>query len=180
MNVLLLPGLGNSGPEHWQTLWERKHPSFQRVEQKDWKNPERSEWVAALEKAIRRAGPETVLVGHSLGCLLIAHWAVQTHLSIKGALFVALPDPQAEQFPKQPCGFAPVPLKTLSFPSIIVLSHNDRYGPEAFVRNCATHWGSRVVDIGEVGHINADSGLGEWPAGQLLLCELGVTECCQK
>ena len=26
--VLIVPGIGNSGPQHWQTLWERQHPDM--------------------------------------------------------------------------------------------------------------------------------------------------------
>lgn len=77
VSVLILPGIGNSGPQHWQTLWQNSHPDFVRVEQRDWDRPVCAEWVAALDAAVRAAGPQAVLVAHSLGCLAVAHWAAQ-------------------------------------------------------------------------------------------------------
>src|SRR3954470_22488286 len=91
--ILILPGHGGSGPRHWQTLWEAAHPSFRRVEQRDWLHPVCSEWVGKLEDAVAASGPDTVLVAHSLACLLVAHWAAASALPVSAALLVAVPDP---------------------------------------------------------------------------------------
>ncbi|WP_443192455.1 RBBP9/YdeN family alpha/beta hydrolase [Pseudomonas indica] len=167
--VLILPGYGNSGPGHWQSLWQAAGPAFQRVEQRDWEHPVCAEWVAALEKAVAEAGDDCVLVAHSLACLLVAHWAAQTRQSVRAALLVALPDPSGPAFPSDASGFAPVPLMPLPFPSLVVASRDDPYGSLDFSRSCAGAWGSRWVDIGPAGHINGDSGLGDWPEGKRLL-----------
>jgi len=168
-NILILPGIGNSGPEHWQTYWERANPSFVRIEQHDWDHPICSEWVAALETAVQKMGPNTVLVAHSLACLLVAHWAATTALPIHGALLVSVPDPDGPNFPKEAIGFSPVPQERLGFPSIVVASTNDPYGSEEFTSHCATVWGSRYVVMGALGHINSQSALDEWPEGFALL-----------
>jgi predicted alpha/beta hydrolase family esterase len=167
--VLILPGYGGSGPEHWQTLWEAACPEFHRVEQRDWDKPDCAEWVAVLQAAVHGSGPETVIVAHSLACLQVAHWALRTRLTVRGALLVAPPDPDAPAFPAAARSFAPVPKMRLPFPSCVVGSTNDPYATPEFTAGCARAWGGEYVSIGDAGHINASSGLGTWEAGLRLL-----------
>jgi predicted alpha/beta hydrolase family esterase len=169
---LVLPGIGNSGPKHWQTHWEQSHGEFQRIHQRDWDHPVRTEWVESLEKTVGATGPQTILVAHSLACLLVAHWATTTCQKIKAAFLVAVPDPTGASFPKEAVGFAPVPLQKFPFPSIAVVSEDDPYGPMEFAERCALAWDSRLVDIGAAGHINGSSNLGSWPDGFALLQSL--------
>lgn len=170
--VLVLPGVGNSGPNHWQSLWEKANPSFVRVQQRDWEHPACVEWLDVLERTVARAGHNVVLVAHSLGCALVAQCVERTNLRIKGALLVALPNPDGPRFPKEAIGFSPLPMKPLAFPSIVVASTNDPYGSVEFARSAASAWGSRFVNIGPAGHINSKSGFGEWNEGFLLLQQL--------
>lgn len=172
--VLIVPGYGNSGPRHWQTLWEEADPAFVRVVQRDWDHPRCDEWVDTLAAAIARAGPSVVLVAHSLGCLTVAHLVARGGATFAAALLVAVPDPTGEGFPPEIEGFAPVPTVRWNVPSVVVASTDDPYGSIAFARRCATTWGSRFVDVGAAGHLNADSGLGAWPAGRALLASLGA------
>ena len=171
--VLVLPGYANSGPDHWQTRWERRH-GYRRVEQDDWERPTRDAWIARLDEELASASPPVVLVAHSLGCILVAHWAAtRGDGAVAGALLVAPPDvdeimhllPEVESF-------APVPLARLPFPTIVVTSATDPHVEPDRARTFAEAWGARFVDIGDAGHINAESNLGEWPAGQALLREL--------
>jgi len=168
-NVLILPGIGSSGPQHWQTLWERAHPAFKRVEQRDWETPVCSDWVENLEQAVTQSGTDTVLVAHSMACLLVAQWAARTTRRIRSALLVAAPDPESPNFPRGAQGFAPLPQKRFAFPSIVVASSNDPYASLDFDKGCAELWGSRFITIGDAGHINTDSGHGEWPEGFAIL-----------
>lgn len=170
--ILILPGIGNSGPEHWQSRWEAANPAFRRVEQLSWDYPVRAEWEAALEHATARSGSDTVLVAHSLACLLVAHWAAGTRQRIKAALLVAVPDPSGPAFPAEAASFSNVPLRPLPFRSIVVTSSNDPYGGAAHAQTCAEAWGSELINVGAMGHINAASGLGEWQEGQRLLQKL--------
>lgn len=170
--VLLLPGYANSGPTHWQSLWQDQHPEYVRIVQRDWDEPRCAEWVERLEAAVCKSGPTTILVAHSLGCLLVAHWAATSHQAVAGALLVAPPDPQAAAFPSSIQGFAPIPLHPLPFRSTLVASSDDPYATPAFTRQCAAAWGSNLVEIGPAGHINSESGLGDWPKGQKLLAQL--------
>jgi hypothetical protein len=171
--VLVLPGYANSGPEHWQTLWERRH-GYRRVEQDDWERPERDAWVARLDAALATAPPPVVLVAHSLGCILVAHWAAaRAEAPVAGALLVAPPDvDEIRHLLPEVESFAPVPLARLPFATIVVTSRTDPYVEPGRARQFAEAWGSRLIDLGDAGHINAESNLGDWAAGQALLREL--------
>lgn len=171
VQVLTAPGLYGSGPNHWQTLWE-KMPGYKRIEQENWDTPDLADWINRIEAAVAEAGPDVVIAAHSLGCLALAHWAKQTHLRIRGALLVAPADAERPAFPKAAASFAPVPLEPLPFKSIVVSSTNDEYASLQRAQTFADAWGSRFVNAGEKGHINADSNLGEWPTGQVLVEEL--------
>ncbi len=167
--ILLIPGIGNSGPDHWQSLWQARHTNYRRVEQRDWDHPVCSEWSAELERVVAGSGPGSILVAHSLGCLLVAHWLRATRQRVAGAMLVAVPDPSSKQFPADAMGFAPVPEGPMPCRTLIVASQDDPYASIDYARQRADSWRSRLVDIGKAGHINAASGLGDWSAGHELL-----------
>ena len=174
--TLILPGLYNSDPSHWQSRWEAGDETMEHVIQDDWETPHCAEWVGRLDQALERTGPETLLVAHSAGCALVAHWAVGCSRGrVRGALLVAPSDPEAANFPSGPTGFAPMPLVRLPFPSVVVASSNDPFVPVVRAQAFATAWGGEFVMIGEAGHINGASGLGDWPEGLALLRSLRET-----
>lgn len=168
--VLIIPGLYNSEPEHWQSHWEAALPNAHRVEQADWERPTLGEWVASLVDAIR-AHPGAVLVGHSLGCALIAHVAhLRGRRGIAGALLVAPADVNREgPAGRLLQGFGPMPRGRLPFPTTVVASRNDPYASFDLSRAFARGWDSQFVDLGEAGHINVEAGYGPWPEGLALL-----------
>jgi predicted alpha/beta hydrolase family esterase len=172
MKFLILPGFGNSGPDHWQSLWEKSELASSRIQQDDWEAPDCAAWLSRLEAAVQACGPDTVLVAHSLSCLLVAYWAAVTKLEVRAALLVAVPEPGCPMFPPQARGFSTPPQNKLPFKSMVVASTDDPYGSVDYARQCATAWGSELVNIGNAGHINSSSGLGDWPAGRKLLQRL--------
>lgn len=172
--VLLVPGIGNSGPGHWQSHWESEHDAYVRVQQNDWDHPVCADWVSALELAAQRAAPGVLIAAHSLGCLVVANWLARTSVRIAGALLVAIPDPGRPSFPTEAQGFTHVPMDRLPCPSIVVASSDDPYNDIAFATQCAHAWGSRFINIGRAGHINAASGLGNWADGQRMLRSLPI------
>ncbi len=166
--IVLMPGLGDSGPDHWQTRWGRDHPAYRRARLRDWHPPEVGEWIDALDREIRRAPSPAILVGHSLGCITIAEWARRHWADIRGALLVAPADTDQRPF------FDGVPLRPLPFPSILVASENDPHLELERAKLFARQWGSRLINIGRAGHVNVESGFGPWPEGETLLAELRV------
>ena len=171
--VLILPGLGNSGTDHWQSLWETSDAAFRRVIQKDWERPDLDEWLETLHRQITGCEAPPVLVAHSLGCALAAHYAKNLGHAIKGALLVSPSDVDSPAHtPDEARSFSPMPLIRFPFPSIVVASTNDPYVAFGRAESFARRWGSRFVTIPQGGHLNAGSGLGDWPQGKKLLKEL--------
>ena len=171
--ILLLPGWQNSGPGHWQTRWEQAH-GHQRVQQDDWLWPRRGDWMMQLEENLLADERPALLVAHSLGCHLVAAWAAHSRQAqrVLGALLVAPPDLERADMPPQVQAWAPVQRQPLPFASTAVLSTDDPFSTPARGLQLAADWGSQIVTLGHAGHINADSGLGDWPEGLALLHDL--------
>ncbi len=172
-NILILPGWQDSAPTHWQSLWQAAH-GYQRVEQHDWLRPLRGDWIARLEDVILSTSAPAVLVAHSLGCLLVAAWASHSRNThrVKAALLVAPGDVEQETLRPVLASWSPIPLQPLPFKSTLVASQNDPNCSFARASGFAKAWGATLVDAGAAGHINPDSGLGDWQQGQDLLKEL--------
>ena len=179
-NVLILPGWQNSGPDHWQSRWEALY-GYRRVDQHDWMTPKRGDWIARLEDVIlsidEGRGP-VLLVAHSLGCILTAAWAQVSRSTdrVQGALLVAPGDPERDELRSVLPSWAPIVRQRLPFPSVLVGSRNDPYCAFDKAQSLAQSWGSRFIDLGERGHINAESGLGDWAEGLQLLKEVSSAE----
>lgn len=176
-NTLLLPGWQNSGPDHWQSRWEALH-GYHRVEQHDWMRPLRGDWSARLEETVADADGPVLLVAHSLGCILTAWWAAHSRHTqrVAGALLVAPPDIERYDNRQQIPGWAPVARQRLPFRSILVASSDDPFGSLEGASRLAADWGADFVSLGPKGHINADSGLGDWEEGHVLLLSLVPAE----
>jgi predicted alpha/beta hydrolase family esterase len=171
--IFILPGLGNSGEQHWQTLWEKRFPSFTRINQRNWDTPVCNDWIDQIQKTIAPfKSEEVILVAHSLACCTVAFWSLKFKQKIKGALLVAPSDTEADTYPPGTTGFKPMPLHKLTFKSIVVASSDDYYVRLEKARTLAKGWGSEFVDVGDAGHINASSSLGEWTYGLELLQKL--------
>ena len=155
---------------HWQTRWERLF-GFTRVVQDDWQWPRRGDWMARLEETLLDDDRPAVLVAHSLGCHLVAAWAAHSRQRgrVAGALLVAPPDVMRADLPPQLHNWAREERQPLPFASTVVLSADDPFADASRSLQMAADWGSQTVSLGAAGHINADSGLGDWHQGQRLL-----------
>jgi predicted alpha/beta hydrolase family esterase len=172
-SVLVLPGYGDSGPDHWQSRWEAADTRLRRVRQRDWLEPRLDEWLTTLEGEVAACAAPPVLAAHSLGCVLVAHWAGRTARRVRGALLVAPVDVDVvADLVGALETFRPVPLAPLPFPSIVVASDDDAYTTRPRAEAFAQAWGSRFVCLAGAGHINSESGHGDWPEGRALLEEL--------
>ncbi|MGK3992155.1 RBBP9/YdeN family alpha/beta hydrolase [Sorangium sp. So ce1024] len=166
---VFLAGIGNSGPTHWQSHWFRAAERAHWVEHADWDNVACATWIAELDAALRSIKGPKVLIAHSLACLLVAEWGKQhSDPDVLGAFLVSVPDPSGPQFPKEAVGFGSPLESRLPVPAIMVASANDPYGSLPYAQRVAAHWGIELVNIGEKGHINAKSELGEWKEGKHL------------
>jgi predicted alpha/beta hydrolase family esterase len=170
--IIVVPGWRDSGPGHWQTLWAEQLPGVVRVEQDDWVSPSRSAWVSAISRTILDQPEPVVIAAHSLGCIATTHLSLEVSSRIQGALMVAPADPERRSVLVD---FAPVPYGPLSYRSIIVASDNDPHCPVRLASAYARAWGSEFVRLKNAGHINADSGHGDWPLGIALLMTLKQT-----
>lgn len=171
--ILIIPGLGGSGPEHWQSLWQARLPDAVRVEQADWDRPDRAGWIARLDAAVATAKSPPILVAHSLSCALVAHWAAAHRRPVHAALLVGPADVDSDAHtPPEAHVFRPMPLMRLPFPAIVAASRNDPYVDFDRAARFAAAWDAELYDAGEAGHINTAAGFGAWPAGEKLLARL--------
>jgi predicted alpha/beta hydrolase family esterase len=166
-DILIVPGLGNSGPDHWQSRWQRKLPTARRVEQADWDEPDYDDWIGRLRAAVAAATRPVVIVAHSLGAAAVAHAAPGFEPGrVRAAFLVAPPDTEREDMPPAVArGFGPLPRGPLPFPSMLIASRTDPWCSYDRADDMAAAWGSLLVDAGDAGHINTASGHGPWPEG---------------
>lgn len=168
--LLLLPGWLDSDATHWQSRWEALYGD-RRVAQDDWLWPRRGDWMARLDEVLLESDRPAVLVAHSLGCHLVVAWAAhsQHRARVRAALLVAAPDTEREDTPPNLFSWRPIVRQRLPFPSLVVVSSDDPYCTSERAGQMARDWGSEAFDIGPRGHLNGDSGLGDWPQGRGLL-----------
>ncbi len=169
MRFIIVPGWRDSGPGHWQSLWAERLDDAVRVRQDDWITPSRQAWVASIARTILLQTEPVVIVAHSLGCIATTHLPANAAARIQGALLVAPADPERRSILSD---FAPVPARKLPYRSVLVASSNDPYCPVRLAGAYARAWGSEFVRIQDGGHINIESGHGEWSLGAALLQSL--------
>ena len=177
IDILIVPGWSNSGPDHWQSRWERNLKTARRIEQDDWFAPDKDRWVGRIVEAVACATRPVVVVAHSLGVAAVAHAAQKLPRgSIAGAFLVgpadvdnahAWPATNGHTWLQSHGDFAPAPLERLPFPTRLIGSSNDPYCTVERVHQLASAWGSDLSIIANAGHINSESGHGPWPEGLL-------------
>lgn len=177
--ILIVPGLRDHVEEHWQTLLERQLPKACSVTPIEHDKLSCAARVEALQQTIAKIEGPVVLVAHSGGVMIAMHWAQKYDRPIQGALLAApadLESPLPAGYPTTDTlcdnGWLPIPRTKLPFPSIVAASTNDPLA--AFERSAqyARDWGSELVNIGAVGHLNPASGFGEWSRAEELIRRL--------
>ena len=169
IDILIVPGWTNSGPDHWQSRWERNLKTARRIEQDNWDEPRCHDWVRNIVAATRNLTRPAVLVAYSCGVTAVAHAAPDLASSrVAGAFLVAPADCEAmDGWPATHGGFGPAPMCTLPFPSRLIASSNDVHCTIERAQRFAKAWGSDLSVIANAGHINTASGHGPWPEGLL-------------
>ncbi len=173
--IVLVPGLNNAGPAHWQTLLQNKFVNIVRVKQDDWDNPSRKPWIAGIEQIVKTIDGPIVFVGHSCGSVAIAQWAEQfggCYSNIKGALLVAPADVDRENAHIDILAMRPLPKAAINFKSIIICSDNDDHCTLDKSYLLARQWNSEVVLVKGGSHFHTEAGYGKWPLVEQLMAEL--------
>jgi len=180
--VLIVPGLRDDVPAHWQTLLASRLPCVRAVPPIGRENLDCLARVEAIEEHAARIDGPIVLVAHSGGVIAAVHWAQLTRRKVRGALLATPADfdrPLPEGYPSpealDAAGWLPVPRNALPFRSIVAASRNDPLADYERVVAFARLWGSKLVDLGNVGHLNPASGFGDWPLADALIAELNAT-----
>ncbi|VWD20754.1 alpha/beta hydrolase [Burkholderia lata] len=184
--ILIVPGLRDHVEDHWQTHLERRLPNARSVAPLEADKLSRAARVAALDAALAGIDGPVILVAHSAGVMITVHWARRATRKIHGALLAApadLESPMPAGYPTPDAinanGWTPVPTERLPFPSIVAASRNDPLARFERVEALAAGWGGKLVDLGEVGHLNPASGYGEWRDAERLIGEvIALAEDC--
>ena len=177
--ILIVPGLRDHVADHWQTLLANRLPNVRTVPPLEVDKLNCAARVEAIEKELAQIDGPVILVAHSAGVLMVAHWAAKYHRPIQGALLVAPPDLEAQWPDNYPSpdtlkqhGWSPVPRTPLPFPNIVAASTNDYLASIEASVALAQDWGSQLINLGNVGHLNPASGFGDWPQADQLIQEL--------
>lgn len=182
VDILIVPGWSNSGPDHWQSRWQRNFKTARRVEQDDWLTPDRARWVDRVVEEVGLSTRPVVLVGHSLGVATILHAAPFLEpAGVAGAFLVAPSDldsvedwprgdgqaPDGQAWETSVASFRPMPRARLPFPARVIASSDDAFCSIERAQELGAAWGADVSSLANAGHINTDSGHGPWPEGLL-------------
>lgn len=184
--VMIVPGLRGEAPEHWQSHLARELSRAHIVDSTARHKRDLDGRVDDLERLVSSLDAPATIVAHSAGVLVAIHWAARCGAGVSGALLATPPDlgrPLPSLYPTlvelEDSGWLPIPRQLLPFPSIVAASTNDELGDPVRVRGLANAWGSSVVDLGPVGHLNPASGFGEWPGAIELLDRLDALQVTQ-
>ena len=168
-SIVIVPGIGNSGADHWQSHWEATLPDAIRIAPASWDAPDLIDWIAALDAAVANARTPPIVIGHSLGCLLFAHWHAAATRPVHGAFLVAVPDADGPDFPVAAQAFARLPRGDFGDCRVVAIaSSDDPYDPSGRAIAWAAARGAKPMVLGARGHLNAASGLAAWEEGQAL------------
>lgn len=176
MTYLILPGLGDSGPDHWQSFWLKKFPNAIKLIQDDWNEPKLDNWLDKLNEALIDIQTPVVFIAHSLAVSLVLHWDKKygnASKHIAGALLVSPTDVESKiHAPHEIQNFGPMPVHSISFPAIVIASENDPFVDLERAIYFANKWKTELINIGKKGHINSETKLGNWEEGQQILDKL--------
>ena len=171
IHTVIVPGVGGSEHDHWQSWLQRQLKSCSRVQQQDWNKPVLHEWIEQFVKTVQAIQEPIQIVAHSFGCLTtVAALAQHPELNqnIKNLVLVAPANPA--RFGD--AGFARDSQNDyqqyfhqlkLQVPTQMIISENDPWLNFQDALQLAKAWKIRPKNLGQVGHINVASGFGPFP-----------------
>lgn len=170
-DLLFVPGLGGSGPHHWQSRWAEKLSTGRAIDLPNPDNPSCGAWTRAIIDAVNACQQPVVLIAHSLGSIAVVHAARSLQAKptaaspVRAAFLVAPPARRTLSDAVFDPAFGDIPSAPLPFPALVIASRNDPWATMEESESMALDWGAQIVDAGESGHLNAESGHGPWPEG---------------
>lgn len=171
IHTVIVPGVGGSEHDHWQSWLQRQLKSCSRVQQQDWNKPVLHEWIEQFTKTVQSIQEPIQIVAHSFGCLTtVAALAQHPELNqnIKNLVLVAPANPA--RFGD--AGFARDSQNNyqqyfhqlkLQVPTQMIISENDPWLNFQDALQLAKAWKIKPKNLGQVGHINVASGFGPFP-----------------
>lgn len=171
IHTVIVPGVGGSEHDHWQSWLQRQLKSCSRVQQQDWNKPVLHTWVEQFVKTVQAIQEPIQIVAHSFGCLTtVAALAQHPELNqkIKNLVLVAPANPA--RFGD--AGFARDSQNDyqqyfhqlkLQVPTQMIISENDPWLNFQDALQLAKAWKIKPKNLGQVGHINVASGFGPFP-----------------
>lgn len=173
--LLIVPGLNDSGPAHWQSWLQSHYRHSLRVVQRDWRTPDLERWAARIGATLDRAGPGPwIAAAHSFGCLaLVRHLADQPDSPLRAVLLVAPAEPDKFGLAES------LPQRALPVPALLVASQTDPWMSAASARRWAGRWGAHWINLGDAGHINAEAGFGPLPLARRWVIAMHQRFACE-
>ena len=179
--VLIVPGLRDHVADHWQTHLQASLPNARSVPPLETDKLSLAARITAISRTLSEMEGPVVIVAHSAGAIMTVHWALTNTRPIQGALLACPPDIERSMPAGYPTltdldagGWLPVPRLPLPFPSLVLGSQSDPLARIDRIQTLAETWGSRFVNLGDVGHLNPASGHGPWPEALSYLRQLAV------
>jgi len=148
--VIIVPGLGNSGAQHWQTQWQQRLPNAARIVLSQWQQPDLQSWVDATITAANRFD-DSYIVAHSFGCLATVVALQELRDRVRGVLLVAPADPDKFKLAEI------LPHSTLPVLGVVVGSLSDPWLTWRKAQLWAQRWELPIFCAGDAGHINIES-----------------------
>ena len=171
VHTVIVPGVGGSEAQHWQSWLQQQIVSSSRVQQKHWDRPVLNHWVSQFVKTVATIEAPIQIVAHSFGCLTsVAALAEHAELraKVKNLILVAPANPA--RFGES--GFARHSLTdykqyfhqlSIDVPTTLLISENDPWLGYVDALQLAQAWKLTPINLGQVGHINVASGFGPFP-----------------
>jgi predicted alpha/beta hydrolase family esterase len=101
--VLIVPGLREHVPDHWQTLLAAKLPRVRSVAPLEQDKLSCAARVDAVDRALAAIEGPVIIVARSAGVMMVAHWAaLRATREIRGALLAAPADVETPMPPGYP------------------------------------------------------------------------------
>ena len=174
MPTVLIPGWQGSGDGHWQSWLEAQLQATGRGTRRppfaDLDRPDLSDWLGTLHAALADLPADGFdVVAHSLGAVLWLHHVAAARDAPRAARVVLVAPPSPATAIPEIAGFFPPPMDVDTVRrgadgTVLVAGDDDPYLPEGIAAAYGLPLKMATTIVPGGGHLNVESGYGEWPA----------------